>query len=324
MRAHLILWAGMIWLSAGPSHHASISSPKPDHFAVGRRTFFDFGPPFDYYELFVVHSTTSGSLVERITLSPPGSTCNDVPKLETASAYLQQSVRDLLGRANPCSVPERAVNRELKRRKKGPVFSGAEAVLQVNCGTQTRLLRSDVLDRDMFDAAAGTPQYTSWTMHLLQTLNQALPPDVMQKPIFPSLEEQTRPTTVSDSPVLRDMGEGGYDALFPGGTETLSGLYRGALQSAPTPSVRLISSTPVSPVVFVAPKYPGIAVLARVEGIVSFEIEIDSQGTPGNLTFESGSPLLEGAVRAAASTWKFPEGAAASSRAYDRVRFELR
>jgi hypothetical protein len=46
------------------------SAPQPTQFEVGRRTFFDFGPPFNYYEILVVRPTAEGVSVERITLTP--------------------------------------------------------------------------------------------------------------------------------------------------------------------------------------------------------------------------------------------------------------
>jgi len=46
-----------------------------------------------------------------------------------------------------------------------------------NCGGETRLIRSDILDRDMFDASAHTPENTAWTMQLLEKLDKPLGPE---------------------------------------------------------------------------------------------------------------------------------------------------
>lgn len=44
----------------------------PDRFLIGRRTFFDFGPPFEFFEIISVRTTGGGTLVERIQVTPPG------------------------------------------------------------------------------------------------------------------------------------------------------------------------------------------------------------------------------------------------------------
>jgi len=47
----------------------------PNQFEVGRHTFFDFGPPTDFYELFSVRPSAHGTIVERITLTPAADSC---------------------------------------------------------------------------------------------------------------------------------------------------------------------------------------------------------------------------------------------------------
>ena len=280
----------------------------PDQFEIGRQTFFDFGPPFDYYELFVVRPTANGTSIERVILTPPGDECCVPAKLEAASALVNESVDALLGSRNPCLIPENELRRELKRRRKGLVFSGAKVVIQVQCGAQTRLVRSEILDRDMFDTAPSTPKNTSWTMQLLERLDKAVGPGVMDKPIFPILEKE-EPTGNTPSPiVLRDLSAGKYDALFPDSPDKPSALYRAAQNHPAPPTVRLVSSVPQPPEVYPLPEYPPLAKLARVEGAVTFEVEVDANGSTVNVSIESGHPLLQAAVKKAVEGWKFPEG----------------
>ena len=90
----------------------------------------------------------------------------------------------LLGDKNPCTIPEKALGRESKPCKKYSVFSGADVVLRVRCGTLTRLIRTDILEKDWFDASPHTPEQTSWTMQLLGRLDDAVGPGIMDRPIF--------------------------------------------------------------------------------------------------------------------------------------------
>ena len=152
------------------------TSVLPEQFEIGRRTFFDFGPPFDFYEILIVRPDASGASVERILLTPPGDKCFAPAKVESAQAKISETVATLLGSKNPCTIPEKELSRERKRSKKGLVFSGADVAMQVRCGDRTRLIRSEILDRDMFDRAAHTPENTSWTMGLLDVNQQSCGP----------------------------------------------------------------------------------------------------------------------------------------------------
>lgn len=310
MQFSLAICAVLVLCSSALAQEPRVNSNQPSEFEIARRTFLDFGPPFDYYELFLVRPTASGSSVERIRLTPPSDSCSASAKLETASKSLNESVGALLGQSNPCSIPEKELRRELKRCKNCLVFSGAIVVMQVRCGSHTRLIRADILDKDMFDPAPNTPEHTSWTMALLGRLDQAVGPGVMEKPMFAIPDQEKATSPLAQSVALRDLGLGKYDALFSGAPDKPSDLYRAAQIIPPTPSVRLASSSPLAPELFVAPQYPPLARLTRTEGIVSFHMEIDADGEANNLTLISGHPLLWPAVKDAASKWRFPKDAA--------------
>jgi hypothetical protein len=129
----------------------------------------------------------------------------------------------------------------------------------------------------------------------------------MDKPVFPVLAEGEAPSKISDSETLRELGAGKYDGLFQGPDFRLSDLYKDTWKSRPpAPSVRLVGSVPAEPEVYVRPEYPPLAKLARIEGAVSFIVEVDAKGGANNLTFQVGHPLLRSAVQKAVSGWKFP------------------
>lgn len=300
----LLLACGLV--SAGGHKPAP---PLPDHFAIGRDTFFDFGPPFHYVELLLVGPASEGTAIQRIMLTPPGQVCLVPAKVEVASATLKQSVASLFAGTNPCTIPEKDLNKELKRRKHYLVFSGANISMQVQCGTQTRVIRSDILDRDMFDPRAGTPQHTSWTMRILSQLDSAVGPGVMDKPMF-SIPADAPTPPLPDSPALQDIASGKYDALFPGTTEKPSKIYGLAQETIPQPTVRLVDSSPFQPALSPLPAYPAIARLAQVEGTVTFSFDVDSNGKPARFFLEKGQPLFQKAVESAVDKWTFPSEAA--------------
>ncbi|SRR6266403_2521006 len=283
----------------------SPSLPAPEQVEIGRHTYFDFGPPFDFYELFIIRSAGNGSSIERITITPAGSKCFAPGKVETQVATTTDSVASLLGSTNPCLISEKELRRELKRRKKHLIFSGANVVMQVRCGTQERLIRSDILDRDMFDPTAKAPEHTAWTMRLLSRLDQIVGPGVIDKPVF-AISEEKIPDKFPDSTNLRDLGEGKYDALFQGAPNRPSDLYRVAQIAPPSPSVRLLHSAPAEPEVLIKPQYPKLARMTLVEGQVEFRVDVDTNGNATNVTIESGHALLRTAVKVAVGAWRFP------------------
>jgi hypothetical protein len=282
--------------------------PVPDHFVIGRDTFFDFGPPFHYIELLFVNSDGDGTSIERVMLTA-GYKCTLAPKIEVAKASMKQSVAELFGTTNPCKLPERDLNRELKRRKHYLVFSGANISMQVQCGGQTRIIRSDILDRDMFDPHAGTPEHTSWTMGILGQLDQALGPGAMDKPMITLPENSDVSAQPADSPMFQEIGTGEYDSLFPGTTDKPSQIYLSTKNTIPPPTVRFLNASPFQPILTPLPEYPPMARAAGVEGAFTFTVDVQPDGRTINFAVEQGASLFRAAIEKASHDWIFPKQA---------------
>ncbi len=295
----------LIFCSSARAQEHQSPTAAPMDFAIGRRTFFDFGPPFDYYEIVLVHPTPSGVSVKRILLTPSAGECLAPAKIEIASGTTAKSTTELLGSVNPCTIPEKEVRRELKRCKKCLVFSGAEIMMQFQCGSNQRLIRSSVLDRDWFSSSVNTPRYTSWSMELFDRLDEIVGPAVMSRPVFDVPDPAKHSAPELDPLTAGDVSAGKFDPLFSG-NEKPSQLYRAATSGENTsPAVTLKSSVPFEPELFVAPTYPKLAVMTRIEGSVSLQFDVDANGKPMNVVIISGPPLLQAAVLGAASGWKF-------------------
>lgn len=309
VRFMLIVFLSLFLVVSAVPEKNKASAPTLDRFEIGRHTFFDFGPPFDFYELLLVRPSRSGSLVQRIILTPPGEGCGAPAAMETASATMSESVSTILGDANPCAIPEKELRRELKRCKHCSVFSGANVTLRIPCGTNSRLVRSDILDRDMFSATPNTPEHTSWTMQLLTRLDRALGPGVMEKPMFSTGEQENAEANL-DSETREKLESGAYDELFPKAGIKLADIYRASQVPPPSPSIRLLSISPFAPQDPLLPNYPPLAKAARIQGTVLFSVDVDARGNPGIVTFWHGHKLLLEAVRQTVDSWKFPKEAA--------------
>jgi hypothetical protein len=287
------------------AQHAIAAANVQTQFEVGRHTFIDVGPPNDFYELLLVRPVPNGTSVERITLTPPGDACIQTATVEVAKGSLRESIADLLGKTDPCTIPEKELRRELKRCKKCLVFSGANITMRLQCANQTRIIRADILDKDMFDPAPNTPKRTSWTMQLLNHLDSELGPGVWDRPMFSILGNAETPPAVKDSATFTEIDSGKYDSLFPSAPDKLSDLYRASQIQPPTPIVKLLEST-LQPETFVPPAYPPLARLARVEGKVSFSFQVDGSGSTSDLVLENGHPVFTGVIKEAVAHWKFP------------------
>lgn len=281
-------------------------SSMPDQFLIARHTFFDFGPPTDFYEIISVRRTGGGATIERVTLTPAGDACYQPPTVETVSSAIPDAVSAVLEGRNPCLIPEKALRKELKRRKQGLVFSGAEISMHIQCGEKERVIRADVLDRDMFDPKAATPENTSWTMRLLARLDKTFPSGVSDRPMFGSSIEPTR-ATASNTDSAKALESGEYDHLFAGAPDRPSDLYRASLIPPPSPDVRVLFSEPFQPANVVLPGYPPLARLARIEGTVVVTFHVAANGEVTDTQFESGHPLLRPTVTKAPGEWKFPK-----------------
>lgn len=304
-----------------PAENRKPAAPMPDRFVIGRDTFFDFGPPFHYVELLVANPSGDGTSIERVILTA-GYKCTLRPKAEVAKATLKQSVADILGATNPCRVPAKDLNRELKRRKHYLIFSGANISMQVRCGDQTRIIRSDILDRDMFDPRTGTPEHTSWTMGILAQLDHALGPGAMDKPMVSLPGDSGGSAQPLDSPTLQEIAEGKYDLLFPGTTDKPSQIYLSTRVAIPTPTVSLVKSSPFTPIQAPLPKYPLIARAANLEGPFTFAVDVQADGRTTNFVVENGATLFRAAMEDASHGWVFPDQAA-GQRVVITVEFAL-
>ena len=300
-----LLFALILAFCPSPARSQANKAEWPHSFKIGVRTFFDFGPPFDYYDIFLVKENQAGIVVERLTLTPARDECLAPPTVEKADATLPVSLESLLREKNPCAIPDRELRRERKRCKNCPVFSGADVVMKVPCGNQTRLIRSDILDRDRFDASAKIPEHTSAAMSLVARLNDAVAPGVMDKPAFSIPSQSGRPVADIDPETKGSLSEGRYDALFPSGQEKPSALLHDALAAHPEPMSILVSSSPFKPQSAQLPDYPGLALATHTQGEVTFSVEIDEKLDAKNVIIQTGHPLLRQAVLDAVRSWVF-------------------
>src|ERR1051326_266426 len=307
MRSQIFIYILVMIGTLAPAQDRRTTT-MPDRFEIGRHTFIDVGPPFHFYELFFVRPADRDSSIEKILLTPAGAACFQPAKIEVASAILKDSVSDLLDSRNPCSIPKKELRREFKRCKKCLVFSGADVAMRVQCGSNTRVLRSAVLDRDLFDQHPGTPKHTFQTMELLAKLDRVVGLQPLDQPTFapgaPNTPEATEHTPAP--PELADVAAGKYDSVFKNVSPKPSEIYQAAQIKPPSPTIKLLASIPAPLSVFVEPEYPQMARIAHIEGNVLLKLEIAPTGAVSDAVCASGHPLLCAASKRVVPDWVFP------------------
>jgi hypothetical protein len=316
---------GMMLIVGGSSFSQSRKSqqPPPSQLLLARRTYLDFGPPFNFYELFFIQALNGATRVERIRVTPAGDECTQPATVSVAVGRIEAPLAEVLGGANLCAIPEKNLHKELRLCKNCLAFSGADTLAQVQCGDQTRRIRTELLDKAFQSSHAMARERPGWTMTLLIRLDRAMGNPVGEQRLFPALDpaRQSAAAQRADA-LLEDLARGRFDDLFEHAPDKPSALIREARTQVPAPSVELASTTAFRPVAYEPPDYPMLARLARVEGPVSFTFAIAADGSVANLQFVSGHPMLRKPVEASAATWRFPVEAA-GEQVRDTVDFKM-
>lgn len=323
MRTLLVLClAALVSGSCSAKKHKS-NEPFPTEMVIGRDSFIDIGPPFNYYDLTLLRSDGERTEVERLSLTPPSDSCYPRVEIKSFQLVLHESLSSLLHATNPCSIPEKAVRAELKRRRKGlSVFSGMDVTIQVQCGKGPRLIRADILDRDIFGEHPNTPRYTAWSQALFEKVDQATGDRPWETPLFPVADSSAPAPPLATSKFVTDIAAGNYDAIFGQGLDRPSILYRLAQNPPRQPIIELTESDPVRPVTFVSPVYPPIAKVAHVHGNVAFHLIVGENGSPQNVAVDSGPKMLWQATADAIAKWEFAQGESGKT-VHGSVRFGL-
>jgi outer membrane biosynthesis protein TonB len=170
---------------------------------------------------------------------------------------------------------------------------------------QTRVVRADILDRDIFEEHPKTPQYTSWTRTLFEKLDQATGDRPWDKPIFPVPETARAVSPTPQSAAMKAIADGKFDGIFGDAPDRPSVLYLMAQNAPRQPFIELTNSEPVRPAVYAEPVYPPIAKAAHVHGTVDFHLTVAENGAVKDFAIDSGPKMLWQAVNIAASNWKF-------------------
>jgi len=79
----------------------------PESLVIARDTFWDMGPPFDYYDLIQITEIADGLSLDQVLVTPHGQACIQPATVEERSVVLHKTMSELLEGRNPCAIPEK-------------------------------------------------------------------------------------------------------------------------------------------------------------------------------------------------------------------------
>src|ERR1700756_4017688 len=68
--AKYLLLACLSVLFVSPCNWQTSAGNQLQELTIGRETFFDFGPPTEYLDLYIVKRKDAGTILERVSLTP--------------------------------------------------------------------------------------------------------------------------------------------------------------------------------------------------------------------------------------------------------------
>jgi TonB family protein len=310
----------------------------PSEFYVVSQFFSDNGAQF-YYRVIDVKQDGSDSVIRYVRIAPTNVYCRRLIIQAAEARVRDKSPAQLAGRNNPCAVKPTALRAALGRyRQRGGVFETISFGIVAQCGHSSVSLRLPHVERVNLEKMKSSDPATVrlWDLSSEITASVFGPDD-----IFQDRSEQ-------DDLVLQRAGE----KLAP---ELISGRYDSGLATAvkgnvgtwKAPSFRSLLASYQGPITvteakanyvpqllnatayhfshFVAPKYPPLAMQARIQGKVELQLTVGSAtGEVRSASAVSGHPLLTPPAIDAAAQWRFEANSVSSETVNVTIEYTLR
>jgi TonB family protein len=271
--------------------------------------------PFWFHYILDVRANGRDSIVHYIRVAPWEPCPNAITVKATTARLNGVSPSDLIPQGNLCAIDTASVNRELERRTRTAAIADSVRIgIVATCGSRTVALHLPFREQVNFERLRKTaPKLARWW---------DLPSSVKERTFGPA-QIFYGITTTQDYQLQRDgqtlvpeLLSGRFDLglrtkCWPGSPcRTLS--FRDELQQYVGPvgeagqTAKLIQANQYSFSRYIAPKYPALAMQARIMGTVKLELSVDTDsGEVRNIKIVSGHPLFLRAVTDAVKEWRF-------------------
>jgi Gram-negative bacterial TonB protein C-terminal len=280
----------------------------PSEFYIVSAFFSDYGALY-YYRIVDVRADGADSVVRYVRVAPVDVFC---PRtiIQATESRLRNTQPAELG--NPCAVRSSEVVKALRHMKPISGFEFVSFGIVAQCGPSVTALQLPVIGED--DLKRMRPEISAlWDLQSKIAGRAFGEKDIFQE----RAEQDDLALQRSGEALVPELISGRYDKglkLARRG-ETFSdilGGYRGPMTAAQA-KARYVPQVVNAEVYrfqkFVPPKYPVLAMQARVQGKVEVALTADrSTGEVRDVIVVSGNPLLAPASVEAAKQWRFDSG----------------
>jgi TonB family protein len=258
--------------------------------------------------------------VRAMSVVSVNSVCPEVRVVQAAERFVRHTAVQSVAGLPICDITQQRIDRAMARSKVPRVdyidYMGGGVTVVADCGGQEHVL--DLRDEAPwvnFDTLRRNDRAVSALWRLMGKLSKDMLPPGAQVPT-PAVER----LGVMVLPELRSQK---YATAFGDRLAAALREYTGPpAQREPVPEVLGRDALPL--VTYVAPKYPPIAMDARIFGDVRLRVYVDpASGAVTNVEKVSDKPILSDAAIAAVRGWKFDVARPVTHPVDVTVRFEL-
>ena len=299
--------------------------PGPSELYIVTSAFSDNGPGSSYFLLELIPAG-SDSLVRYTRIGAGNFFC---PRLvvQTVARVVHKSVAALVAANDPCRFTANSLQAFLKpHRFQEPPFEAASFGIVAQCGSNERILSLPAKDFDNSDKARTARLWNLEGDIAASVFGRASPFRDEKGGLDLSLQ-------VAAQSVVESMKSGRYDpgvAAAQGGNGGFAAIlanYQGpitATQLTQTYVPQLRNAEEYKFDSYIVPEYTKLAMLARISGAVSLELQVDSTtGQVHEVKLVSGHPLLSAGAVKAARQWRFHPGTLAAEKVNITMDFNL-
>jgi TonB family protein len=292
--------------------------PGPSHFYFVSATFSDAGAEF-YYRIVDVSPVGPDTLVRYLRIAPAGSYCPTRLVQAIESRLPATSPAQLAGPINPCAIKPSALQSAIRRYPKADgVLESISFGIVAQCGaTQVALALPISQAVDLKKLKRAHPKIARLWDLPARIYNQTWKGS---DPLYNPQDPDAAPFQPAGAELVPHLRSGRYDQGLALATASDTGIspqpltFRKLLEDYTGP-VNLKNATPIPElrnapaypfVTYAPPRYPPLALQARIQGAVELQLTVDpATGTIAAITTHSGHPLLVPSAAAAAAQWRF-------------------
>lgn len=264
-------------------------------------------------------------VIRSVRIGPPNTICSTPVIIKSHQRLVtRKTYEDFFAEANPCAVNPKSVRRAMRGRRSVDLMEHpVDVILVAACAGETRALGRPHLGggRRPGNRKVAKLRDLYWDIH-----EEVFPADISFRPSDPDDDFELQEAGQQIMPELQagyfDYWMEGESGGWWGGWQWAIDGYKGPVRAERVMTPRLLP-TELEFVSFVAPDYPPLAPLARIQGTVRLALDFGPDGRVTEARLVEGHPLLAPAAMKAAPSWRVDPRSVLSTPAEVEIAFDL-